>query len=1696
VAQVRMANCRFALGDAQLSLLRSWKQYMQTRCLLLWEEEEEEEATEAARGAIPAGGHGGAPNGEKRMRRARLMSSAASKHWGDVTSYTLVAELAAHLGRADLDCLAQEPHLQRYLIELSEMFTSMLHFKVFVRASPIARDGAGFALGGGAGGSGGGVAAALALGGGGGLGGPRGVPENRAFRKRPRSGRSGRLVLNNPGDPRQPGVVQLIGWVSGCLEELLHVAAPAPDDVASSAMASLLTGLLVLYDLVAEECGAAAESDTDSMDGAQGFDGEPVLGEPRKALQRSESGTASAVSATPASQRGRTASLQRALGDLHARTLRLLADVVNHVGRVEAIYDLCVPLLHLVLAQVASADAAARRRRRGPALAQLQPGANAGLEHAAVSSLATAGTLERLLHRYQQLADHLAVPFLEQQELRVWLERNGLGEMRVKVLSGGELAHPPMFVGSAALTMPAPIMPASLATPQSGSSPAVPRAASWGAAASFGGGAHALQSSTSQSQAAATAAANKENLAAEAADRLREIGRVLGYKSVELAGGKGGRVASRVAHQHHLGRPSGEEGLIEVSVIHLLVDSGVASVAALCSLDDDALQNMGIYKQSDRRRLLGVIKQQQQEQHQTSFSPLQHQPLLDQQSRPHSRGEQAQQAQQAQKRKQEQLAQPQPPPAIDAASAPASQPAKRVRRSAQQRFSRAASLREQREQARGLLRMEVTLRTLSAAIAAEPALGGALVRLGVVDVLSKCPLLRAVAGDKAPAAGVDNRDNAGTLALRGYTLHGQRCAAHLVWCQALRLAADVLAAERRGAGSGATATGSSKSSPPQQRSAKAPSESAATQSHGRAVEHALSLLACHRGSVLAALAAFGFQDSVLTLGGLEETEACAALLRELAHHSQRWRLRGELFGPLLQAAWATVQDLVVGTDPSRRAGLLEEFARGFFGTSRLVPRLCSMTRCVTAAEVQLQRVPASEALAAAQGVNPGPLVTGRASAGGGGGGGGGGAGLGFSPFTPRVSSSSPQSTTAQSVFSFSRSSSTLAHEPAGGEGGAAEPAVAGLKARSVSFTSMPLSGLLPSVADSEISLLHLRVELRVCRVVQNLLALLRNPAVVKRPVLLQRDDQTGQLLPRRHWLRAVIPFPLIPPVEVNAATRPGGEPPKNLPTAATLLSLLGYCRYRTHFAMGPDQPKALGAGGAAAELHGWDPWACEWPDVLGFLATHAAHLLLASLHLEEHERDRVDGSPGPQVAAARATAIREALARLRPALDKCLAAADRLGPGSPMDGPFLAALLPRLEAALARLGVDTSVTAGPSGDAGAAERAALALAVAPVKPQRQLQLQLQQQQQHHAMMRAREAVLLPSLIQPATGLLLWLSSGQGTGAQGGPKAWEPVLRSLDLPGLRVLILDPRELMEAADGPRARNDGVAADSTGTVVSVFKDGQLVGLGAAATPTPTAARLAPPGLDALLQQSDAEGQLRDLLGRAAAAVGDAARSAAPLRELFALAALAPGAENRQGLLLGARRVREAALAQAASICDASAADPDNAAQTLARVVIGGFQRGGELALVAALAMALDPLPRKVGGVVAINAHLPLAAEIGQALVAFTAQLQAQHAAQHAARAGLPPPAGAAPPPALARSDLEAALPALLLRVGGRDEVLDPTLAELTARALYSAGAAVNFDVSETSSHEQWDMGQLGDVRAFVLGLLGDAPGAASPA
>ena len=55
-------------------------------------------------------------------------------------------------------------------------------------------------------------------------------------------------------------------------------------------------------------------------------------------------------------------------------------------------------------------------------------------------------------------------------------------------------------------------------------------------------------------------------------------------------------------------------------------------------------------------------------------------------------------------------------------------------------------LYEQREQARGLLRMEVTLRTLGAAIAAEPALGGALARLGVVDALSKCPLLRAVGG--------------------------------------------------------------------------------------------------------------------------------------------------------------------------------------------------------------------------------------------------------------------------------------------------------------------------------------------------------------------------------------------------------------------------------------------------------------------------------------------------------------------------------------------------------------------------------------------------------------------------------------------------------------------------------------------------------------------------------------------------------------------------------------------------------------------------------------------------------------------------------------------------------------------------------------------------------------------------------------
>jgi predicted esterase len=360
-------------------------------------------------------------------------------------------------------------------------------------------------------------------------------------------------------------------------------------------------------------------------------------------------------------------------------------------------------------------------------------------------------------------------------------------------------------------------------------------------------------------------------------------------------------------------------------------------------------------------------------------------------------------------------------------------------------------------------------------------------------------------------------------------------------------------------------------------------------------------------------------------------------------------------------------------------------------------------------------------------------------------------------------------------------------------------------------------------------------------------------------------------------------------------------------------------------------------------------------------------------------------------------------------------------------------------------------------------------------------------------LRAREAVLLPSLSHTATGLLLWLSGGHGAGMQGGPKAWEPILRSLDLPGLRVLILDPRELMDVADdlpSGKSRSDWAADDGVGSVVSVFKDGQPVGLGTA--PTATAARLAPPGLDALLQQSDAEGQLRDLLGRAAATVGDVARSAAPLGELFALIALAPGAEDRQRLLLGARRVREAALAQAASLsANASAADTDNAAHALERVIIGGFQRGGELALLAGLAMAVDPLPRKVGGVVAINAHLPLAAEIGQALVVRTAQLQAQHAADKFSRLTSSADQRAAPLPAMARSALEAALPSLLLRAGGRDEVVEPMLTELTARALYSAGAAVNFDVVENSSHNQWDVGHLSDVRSFALGLLRDAAG-----
>mmetsp|Transcript_19895 Transcript_19895/g.35571 ORF Transcript_19895/g.35571 Transcript_19895/m.35571 type:complete len:462 (-) Transcript_19895:247-1632(-) len=175
-------------------------------------------------------------------------------------------------------------------------------------------------------------------------------------------------------------------------------------------------------------------------------------------------------------------------------------------------------------------------------------------------------------------------------------------------------------------------------------------------------------------------------------------------------------------------------------------------------------------------------------------------------------------------------------------------------------------------------------------------------------------------------------------------------------------------------------------------------------------------------------------------------------------------------------------------------------------------------------------------------------------------------------------------------------------------------------------------------------------------------------------------------------------------------------------------------------------------------------------------------------------------------------------------------------------------------------------------------------------------------------------------------------------------------------------------------------------------------------------------------------------------------ASRNSFPaLRELFAL--ITARYEDRDLVLEAARYV-----------CDKVR---DQRAQGISpgKILLGGFQTGGSFALLCSLLLAIDPDPIVVGAVSTINSYLPLASELCDSLLHSLLTKQQNQRLQ---------------------------LPKIMMRNGALDTNVKPELAEVTARALHAIGASVNFDTAQNLDHSQWTLDEMKLVWESLLQIM----------
>jgi len=765
---------------------------------------------------------------------------------------------------------------------------------------------------------------------------------------------------------------------------------------------------------------------------------------------------------------------------------------------------------------------------------------------------------------------------------------------------------------------------------------------------------------------------------------------------------------------------------------------------------------------------------------------------------------------------------------------------------------------------------------------------------GLIQTLARDPLLGVVAGNNDFPMGLDNSDNS-TIAFRGYTAQDERDPAHILWCRSLELVASLVRSM-----------------------------------DNHYVDQALEFVSAHKGAIMSSLTSFNKDASVLTLASLEEVLAVLGLLRELANHSQRWRLHKEIYGPILSAAWCVLHVLVVGTESRERGSFLEEFVRTFTTSTKVVPKLCINTRAVTVTEKAMDRTPVAEAR------------------------------------HRKSSLTTPRST------ELCRVSSTLTETSQSED--ALHPSIDNFH-RARSFSSMSGAAVYGSqLADGDISLLHVEIEYHICQILQELVSLLRNRQLVKLPWQLQIDEQTCQKLPTKYWGVASIPFPL-------TEALPG------LPTSETLLALLGYgikrMRLFKDYAVPQDSSDHSNACSSA------------WKQMLKFLVPNCCYLLMLSLDLEVHERARQAAQGKPNSAATELDALEKLTQKLQKAFTTAMKDYQELFPQQ--DDTFFPTLERRIEAALKSLNDNVQpdlLLTKPS----------TPLSTDVVRPERKV---------------------------PAEATIIWL--GQPNSAKNA--CWDALFRNWDLTEVEVI-------QPPLEEPAQQDDGKNG-----VMCWFRDGLSIA---------PDMRWAMSGnrlecqAHELFGQPYAEAKLRDILDRVNVVVAKAKQSKfgqeAKQREFYAKELQRAGFAELYSLITALNENRGAVLERASRVVKIVHEQIHQHRKDPTKILLGGIQQGGSLALLVSLMLALDETPYQVGGVFAVDAHLPLAADVGTDF------------AKHLCSTKIP---------LFQKLDI-------VLRSEATKPMVDAAWSELIARTLHSTGLSVNFAHSSErrSMQDLWNL------------------------